>query len=151
MLAPTVLHRTTILVVDDEEQLRRLVAQVLEDDGYRVITARDGRAALALLQHPGPPVQLVVTDVSMPNMSGPELAGVLRADPAAPAVLFMSGETNGTAVPGPILSKPFLPSELSRVVQEMLNGKHREPEEKPEPRKPWKGPDRVRLERGVLN
>ena len=152
MLAPTVLHRTTILVVEDEEPLRRYVARLLEDQGYRVITARDGTAALALLQHPGSPVQLVVSDVSMPNMSGPELAQRLRDDPAAPAVLFISGEQNVSGLPGPLLSKPFQPQELSRVVQEMLTGRYRSGAgEGREPRRSWQRAERSEVERSVLN
>jgi CheY-like chemotaxis protein len=121
MLAPTVLHRTTILVVDDEEPLRRYVARILEDDGYRVITARDGNAALALLRHPGSPVQLVVSDVSMPEMSGPELANRLTNQPGSPPVLFISGDHPAARLPGPLLAKPFLREELTRMVGEILN------------------------------
>jgi CheY-like chemotaxis protein len=139
-------------LVEDEEPLRRYVARLLEDQGYRVITARDGNAALALLQHPGPPVQLVVSDVSMPNMTGPEMARRLRDYPAAPAVLFISGEANVSGLPGPLLRKPFLPQELSRVVREMLTGKYRSPGGGGrELRKPWQRPERTEVGRSVLN
>jgi Uma2 family endonuclease len=76
MLSPTVLLRhPTILVVDDEEPLRRYMSRVMEDGGYRCLSARDGVEALLLLELDRFPVQLVITDVSMPRMSGPERTG----------------------------------------------------------------------------
>jgi DNA-binding response OmpR family regulator len=121
MLSPTVLHRrSTILVVDDEESLRLYLARVLEEEGYRVITARDGSSALALIERAGDSVRLVITDVSMPNLSGPELARRVATRPAAPPVLFISGTDSGLNLPGPLLPKPFLPEELTRLVRCMV-------------------------------
>ena len=121
MLSPTVLHRrSTILVVDDEESVRLYLARVLEEEGYRVITARDGSSALALIERAGDSVRLVITDVSMPNLSGPELASRVAARPAAPPVLFISGSHSGLDLPGPLLPKPFLAEELTRLVRCMV-------------------------------
>jgi CheY-like chemotaxis protein len=117
MLTPTVLlRRPTILVVDDEESLRLYLARLLEDEGYRVITARDGNAALALIEHDGS-VRLVITDVSMPNLSGPELVRRMAARPPVPPVLFISGSPQGSDLPGPLLPKPFLSEEMTRLVR----------------------------------
>lgn len=121
MLSPTVLHRRpTVLVVDDEESLRLYLARVLEEEGYRVITARDGSSALALIERAGDSVRLVITDVSMPNLSGPELARRMATHPAAPPVLFISGSHSGLDLPGPLLRKPFLAEELTRLVRSLV-------------------------------
>lgn len=121
MLAPTVLLRqVTVLVVDDEELLRHYVARVMEDEGYHVITAGDGVEALALLEQRGALVELVITDVVMPNMTGPELATRLATRPIAPPVVFMSAIGVETDLPGPLLTKPFLPNDLSRLVRQVL-------------------------------
>ena len=75
MLSPTVLlEQVTVLVIDDEEPLRRYITRVMEDAGYQVLTARDGFEGLALLEQSRSHVRLVVTDVSMPRMTVPELA-----------------------------------------------------------------------------
>lgn len=122
MLAHTVLlRRVTVLVVDDEENLRDYVARVMEDHGFHVITAGDGVEALALLEQSGALVELVITDVAMPNMTGPELATRLATRPAAPPVVFMSGSCAGTDLPGPLLPKPFLPDDLSGLVRQVLS------------------------------
>ena len=121
MLTPTVLlRRPTILVVDDEESLRLYLARLLEEEGYRVITARDGNAALALVERAAGSVRLVITDVSMPNLSGPELIRRMAARPPVPPVLFISGTHPGTELQGPLLPKPFLPEELTRLVRGMV-------------------------------
>jgi CheY-like chemotaxis protein len=132
MLTPTVLlHRPTILVVDDEESVRLYLARLLEEEGYRVITARDGNAALALAEGTGELVRLVITDVAMPNLSGPELARRMARRPGAPPVLFISGTHQDLDLPGPLLPKPFLPEEVTRLVRCMVPeeplGRLREP------------------------
>ncbi|HEU5305283.1 MAG TPA: response regulator [Gemmatimonadales bacterium] len=121
MLAPTVLlRRVTVLVVDDEEPLRQYITRVMEDEGYHVITAGDEVEALTLLDQSGALVQLVITDVAMPNMTGPELATRLATQPDAPPVLFMSGSSAGTDLPGPLLTKPFRPDDLNGMVRRLL-------------------------------
>jgi two-component system, cell cycle sensor histidine kinase and response regulator CckA len=120
--APVLLRRFNVLVVDDEEPLRVYVARVLENEGYDVITAADGVEALALLKQAGALVHLVITDVFMPNLSGPELANCLAGQATPPPVLFMSGNYGSRELPGPLLPKPFLPEELSRLVRNMLAG-----------------------------
>jgi CheY-like chemotaxis protein len=121
LLSPTVLLRqATVLVVDDEEPLRRYITRVMEDAGYHVLTASNGIHALALLQGSRVPVQLVITDVSMPGMTGPELAVRIAAEPYPPPVLFVSADHASVCLPGPFLRKPFLPGDLRVLVEWLL-------------------------------
>jgi two-component system cell cycle sensor histidine kinase/response regulator CckA len=108
-------------VVDDEEPLRHYVARVMEDDGFHVITAGDGVEALSLLEQSGSLVELVITDVAMPGMTGPELATRLATRPTPPPVLFMTGGYVSAELPGPLLTKPFLPQDLTGLVRRVLS------------------------------
>jgi CheY-like chemotaxis protein len=119
--SPTIqLRQATVLVVDDEEPLRLYVTRIMEDEGYRTIGAGDGVEALRLIDESEELVQLVITDVLMPNMNGLELAALLARRPHAPPVLFMSGNYFETKLTGPLLAKPFLPQDLSRMVRRLL-------------------------------
>ena len=112
----------TILVVDDVLEVRRLTRRFLEAGGYRVLEAGDGGQALACLQHQGP-VDLVLTDVRMPNMDGWELAAHLSALRPRVPVLFMSGYDQHLGSPslvGPVLAKPFTSEQLRNRVAELL-------------------------------
>ena len=121
MLSPTILLRqATVLVVDDEEPLRLYVSRIMEDEGYRTIAAGDGAQALMLLDQTEDLVQLVITDISMPNMSGLELAARLARRHHAPPVLFMSGNYPETRLTGPVLTKPFLPQDLGRMARRLM-------------------------------
>ncbi len=117
----------TILLVEDEESLRKLAREYLEAQGYLVIEAGHGEEALQVSAEYLGPIHLMVTDVVMPRMSGPELAD--RLGPARPKmkVLYVSGYTDSVMVhqgvlkPGiAFLQKPFSPNELKRKVREVL-------------------------------
>lgn len=119
----------TVLVVDDEPTVRRLVRRVLEGAGYLVLEATDGEAALRLLD--ARPVALVITDVLMPGQDGIEVVLGMRARPAPVPVVVMSGGGTGldieTLVSSAIalgaaaaLAKPFSVAELLAVVRETL-------------------------------
>ena len=118
----------TILLVEDEENLRRLARQSLENQGYNVIDAPDGAAAIKISQaHPGP-IHLLLTDVIMPGMNGRELANKLSPTRPEMRILYMSGYTenhighNGTLDEGiTLLQKPFTLSALRTKVREMLD------------------------------
>ncbi len=118
---------TTILLVEDEPRLRRVARQLLEDEGHTVIEAENGVAALARCRTLSRPVDLLLTDVVMPEMGGPRLAQeLLKRYPHLP-VLYMSGY-HGAALASeqlelatfPILAKPFGPEDLIRKVNEIL-------------------------------
>jgi two-component system, cell cycle sensor histidine kinase and response regulator CckA len=112
----------TILVVEDQEQVRAMVVRILEAEGYQVLEAADGVQALELLA--GAEVHLIVTDIVMPRMGGFQLAARLAASPDPPILLFISGYGRSeTEVPGPLLEKPFTPSTLSAEVRRLLTHK----------------------------
>jgi two-component system, cell cycle sensor histidine kinase and response regulator CckA len=115
-----VLSVPTVLVVDDEEPLRRYLGRVMADEGYHVLTAESGLEALAVLEHSPTRIDLVITDVLMPGMTGPELAARLAARPSPPPILFVSG--SHIDVPGPLVRKPFLPDDLSLTARWVLHG-----------------------------
>jgi PAS domain S-box-containing protein len=120
--------RETILLVEDEENLRRLARQSLENQGYNVIDAPDGNIAIQISQAHKGPIHLLLTDVIMPGMNGRELANQLSPIRPDMRVLYMSGYTenhighNGTLDQGiTLLQKPFTLPALKAKVREMLD------------------------------
>jgi DNA-binding response OmpR family regulator len=116
----------TVLVVEDEEEVRSLTRDVLEMHGYTVLEALDPEDALRLGQdHPGP-IHLLITDVVMPRVSGPELARRLRGGRPTLRVLCMSGYPESADRPAGEagwngwLQKPFSPDGLVAKVRETL-------------------------------
>jgi len=117
----------TLLLVEDEQQVRRVARRILEGAGYRVLEAADPVEALALFDLAPAPVDLVITDVVMPKMNGVELIRRLRERGPGLRALCMSGYTEDeTARSGlqelrvPMLQKPFTPDSLRRKVREAL-------------------------------
>jgi PAS domain S-box-containing protein len=117
-----------VLLVEDEPDFREMVAESLQELGYRVLTAASGRRAIEVAQECSEPIDLLVTDVVMPNMSGRELVQHIRAHRPAIKVLYMSGYTRGVIAEPSVLEsgasflqKPFLPSDLAHRVREMLD------------------------------
>jgi two-component system cell cycle sensor histidine kinase/response regulator CckA len=131
--APPALNETlprgneTVLVVEDEVQLKELTCRMLREQGYQVLGTTEAREALELCTvHPGP-IHLLVTDMVMPRMGGAELAEAARPLRPEMKVLFMSGYTESallhraaSAEPVPFLQKPFTHHELARRVREAL-------------------------------
>jgi PAS domain S-box-containing protein len=117
-----------VLVVEDEDPVRRVLTKALVAAGYSVLEARDGLDALAVLERDGGTIDLCVTDVVMPRMSGIELADALRARHREARVLFVSGHVDVGASVRPLpssaafLQKPFRPTMLLRKVREVLDG-----------------------------
>jgi signal transduction histidine kinase/ActR/RegA family two-component response regulator len=119
----------TILLVDDEEALRSAARRALVRAGYRVIPAVDGPDALRVyMEHTGPPVALVVTDVVMPGLGGRELVGRLKSMSPSLRVLLVSGYTEegvrkqGVLQPGTeFLEKPFTPEKLLKKIRQILD------------------------------
>jgi PAS domain S-box-containing protein len=124
------IHRggETILLVEDEEEVRKLAVRVLEKQGYTVLEARDGAEALLLCQHKKEPIHLILTDVVMPQISGPELVEQLRQARQDFKVLYMSGYTDNSLTHQGVLEKrinylekPFTMAGLNKKVREVLN------------------------------
>lgn len=116
----------SILVVDDESFVRRIVGRLLERAGYRVALAGDGREALAILSGSASGFDLVLTDVRMPGMEGPELMTLARRIQPDLAFVFMTG-SYGVSPPagdghGPAsIIKPFGWTELDAAVRAALD------------------------------
>ncbi|HTS31239.1 MAG TPA: response regulator [Bryobacteraceae bacterium] len=113
----------TILVVDDDPAVRRLTAAILESSGYNVIEAECGRQGLERFAEHHQTVELVLSDVVMPRMSGIEMIGrILALDPSMP-VLLMTGWSGGDKPPDavPVLAKPFTPSRLLQAITSCLS------------------------------
>jgi CheY-like chemotaxis protein len=116
----------TVLIVDDDAVVRRVVQGHLSDAGYRIFEAEDGREALEVLERIGS-VDLIITDVVMPGISGRELAQQLLHIGHRARILYMSGYADiaigrhGVVDANtPFLQKPFTPDALSRKVKEVL-------------------------------
>jgi len=116
----------TILLVEDEREVRALVCDVLSDRGYRVLMADGPVEALRLASGTSEPIDLLVTDVVMPDMNGLALAERLLVDRPEMKVLYMTGYSNevvlahGTPQAGALIEKPFTPRELAGRVREAL-------------------------------
>ena len=120
MTAP---HR--LLLVEDEFLIRLTLSEVLADDGFEVVEAEDGDAALALLEQPDP-IAMMLTDIQLPgSLDGTALAEKARgARPDLP-VIFMSGRPQNASRPHPLdtyVNKPYSPSTLSATVRRILDG-----------------------------
>jgi PAS domain S-box-containing protein len=121
-------NRETILLVEDEENLRQLTRLSLQNQGYSVLDAADGAAAIRLSQAHKGPIHLLLTDVIMPGMNGRELANQVSPTRPEMKVLYMSGYTenhighNGTLDQGiSLLQKPFTLPALKAKVREALD------------------------------
>ncbi|MDX6515687.1 MAG: hypothetical protein QOH73_1353 [Gaiellaceae bacterium] len=119
----------TILLVDDDEDVRTLVLAVLESYGYTVLTAASGAEALQLAERAQGSIDLLMTDMVMPRMTGRELAEKIQALDPRVRVLFTSGFPMETALSGAsvelerygFIEKPYLPMELARKLRELLD------------------------------
>ena len=118
----------TILLVEDETVVRQLVAEILESSGYTVLQAGDGPSALELLRRHSGTLDLLLTDVVMPGMSGPEVAHAVTSMRPGTQVLYTSGYTDsaighhGVLEPGiAFLQKPFSANDLTRKVRMLLD------------------------------
>jgi two-component system cell cycle sensor histidine kinase/response regulator CckA len=116
----------TILVVEDDEGIRKLIATILQDQGYNILAAGDGVEALQKLQLCKGPCHLVIADVIMPRMKSTAFIEAVKAMRPETRVLYMSGyagdtlQANGVDSDLPFLQKPFLPATLIEKVRELL-------------------------------
>jgi two-component system CheB/CheR fusion protein len=116
-----------VLLVEDEEQVRKLASKILQSRGYIVLEARDGREGISVSEAHQGKIDLLVSDVVMPELGGREMAGRILTTRPDIKVLFMSGHTQdvilkeGIKAGAAFLQKPFAPSELAHKVREILD------------------------------
>ncbi len=118
----------TVLLVEDEEDVRELIETVLSEQGYNVVPASDPKHAEEIAANHSGEIQLLLTDVVMPGTSGRELAAMVSARRPGIRVLYMSGYTDNVITSGGLLEKgiaflqkPFTPAALSQKVREVLS------------------------------
>jgi DNA-binding response OmpR family regulator len=123
-LGNTISGDETVLLVEDDEQVRALAQAVLERSGYRVLAANGGEEALRVERDWSAPIHVLVTDVVMPRMSGRQLAERLCRFRPCMRVLFMSGYADDKVMPHGVLQagihllhKPLTPDALARKVR----------------------------------
>jgi len=127
MTSPDAADKGTILLVDDEQAVRAIVLKILRRANYNVLEAENGEAALRVAEsHPGK-IDLVITDMFMPGLRGPEVAQKLAMTRPGLRVLFMSGYADHdlrTGVPAGanFLNKPFSGADLAKTVEAALKG-----------------------------
>jgi two-component system cell cycle sensor histidine kinase/response regulator CckA len=119
----------TILVVEDNPEVRELIGAVLHNQGYEVLLATDGNMALRICDEYEGTIGLILTDLIMPVMSGPTLVESLRQRNCGIRVLYMSGYAGNAVVSGgrldseiPFIQKPFTTASLTRKIRDILDG-----------------------------
>ncbi len=121
-------RHVTVLVVEDDEAVRRLAARVLARGGFSVVAAASGEEALRLCRSPHGGIAVVLADVRLPDIRGPELSHRIRELEPAARIIFMSGhapedlEDVARTVNARFLPKPFDPDELVRAVRDAVEG-----------------------------
>jgi hypothetical protein len=122
------LGNETVLLVEDEEMVREMTREILQESGYHVLEAKHGHEALHVAEQYNGPIHLMLSDVVMPQMSGRELAEQLSPIRSEMKVLYMSGYTDDAIVHHGVLDegmafieKPFSPNGLARKLREVLN------------------------------
>jgi two-component system, cell cycle sensor histidine kinase and response regulator CckA len=123
---------STVLLVDDEDGVRRLMHNFLEGEGYRLLEARDAHEAQDIAERYADPIHILVSDIVMPGMTGTELARKLVPQRPEMKVLFVSGYPHDAVVHQPlanrrmpVLQKPFGRAEFLRQVETLLSSENR--------------------------
>jgi two-component system, cell cycle sensor histidine kinase and response regulator CckA len=124
-------EKETILLVEDEEPLRSVMARVLTRYGYGVLEASSGAEALEMWQQHADKIALLLTDMVMPHMSGPELARQLQAEKESLPVIFSTGYNTECVASECLLeegtnflSKPYQPADLIRIISQSVSAGH---------------------------
>jgi PAS domain S-box-containing protein len=125
----------TVLLVEDDEAVRKFAKSTLDTSGYTVLEARDGQDALRIAEEHEGPIHLLLTDLVMPRMGGRELTDMLTRARPETRTLLMSGYTDEVPMHSPnpethppLLHKPFSPALLARKVRAILDGADDRPE-----------------------
>jgi len=116
----------TILLIEDQEALRALTAQILENSGYHVLQAQDGHSAIELNRRYSSTLDLVLCDVVMPGISGPDVVQKLKMERQGVKIIYVTGYAEEPTLRqaelgAHVLSKPFTPETLLRVVRQVLD------------------------------
>jgi two-component system, cell cycle sensor histidine kinase and response regulator CckA len=126
---PTISSTETLLIVENEAAIRNLLQMALRKNGYTVLAAESGREALDLVSTHSGPIHLLITDVMMPDIDGPELVRRLSAIRPETRTLFMSGYMDDAlgeqgVLPSSVnfIQKPFSPSTIAQKVRDILDG-----------------------------
>jgi PAS domain S-box-containing protein len=126
----------TILVVEDQEEVRAVVTQILTRRGYAVLPARDGNEAMQIARSYNGRIDMLITDVVLPGMSGREVAVQFHSERPGVPELYMSGYTDDSVVQQGVIEhsvayvqKPFTPMKLLQKVREVLDGSSASPAE----------------------
>jgi len=119
----------TILVVDDNASVLRVVATILENSDFRVLPADSAAAALRLAEVTDEKIDLLLSDVEMPQISGPDLGEMMKKTRPDLHVMLMSGGANGNLLVlnygWAYIQKPFVPEKLVQMVTEVLHSRNR--------------------------
>jgi CheY-like chemotaxis protein len=124
----------TVLVAEDDEMVRTVICELLRTQGYHLLEARNGQRALRIAAAHAGPIELLVTDVVMPGMSGPELVAAIRRERPGLQVLYMSGYADAVCDQARLepdaafLKKPFSCEALISRVREMAGRSGRDPD-----------------------
>ena len=126
---PAISGTETLLIVENEAAIRNLLQMALRKNGYTVLAAESGREALDLVSTHSGPIHLLITDVMMPDIDGPELVRRLSAIRPETRALFMSGYMDDAlgeqgVLPSSVnfIQKPFSPSTIAQKVRDILDG-----------------------------
>jgi DNA-binding NtrC family response regulator len=112
----------TVLVADDDPMIRHVTEAILRRLGHTVISAADGTKALQCFAESPCTIQLLVSDISMPGLTGPQLMSAVRAVSPSIAVLLMSGTASSPLAHGlPVIQKPFSMDRFTEIVEELLS------------------------------
>lgn len=124
---PATASNPLVLLVEDEDAVRRTMSRLLERRGYTLISAGNSEEAIAICAAEPRPVSVLVTDVVMPGLSGPELARELRQLYPQMRIIYMSGFSSAYAAQaeaiepfGVFLEKPFMPQDLFALLQQVM-------------------------------
>jgi CheY-like chemotaxis protein len=119
----------TLLVIEDDDSVREFTVRTLKTYGYNVLSATDGQTALELFKSPAPQIDMVITDIVMPNMTGTQFVKVIHQFNMDMKILFVSGYNLADTADGvafnhriAFLEKPYTGEQLAKKIRDVLDG-----------------------------